>query len=126
MGALRRQRRACAESRGSAGAGRGIRHGGDGSGRYAHDQRAAHFDDFMVPPAPRRGAYAHGVAGGGAAALAKTCASLTLEMRRERAAWSGAPGAPSCARLLRGIHVHVERRKPVPAMAASFASRWDA
>ncbi len=58
--------------------------------------------------------------------LAKTCASLALEMRRERAAWSGAPGAPSCARLLRGIHVHVERRKPVPAMAASFASRWDA
>ena len=55
---------------------------------------------------------------------AKTCASLTLEMRRERAAWSGAPGAPSCARLLRGIRVHVDRRKPVPALAASFESCW--
>jgi hypothetical protein len=55
---------------------------------------------------------------------AKTCASLTLEMRRERAAWSGAPEAPSCARLLRGIRVHVERRKPIPALAAAFESRW--
>ena len=53
--------------------------------------------------------------------LAKTCASLTLEMRREGAAWSGAPG---CSRLLRGIRVQVDRRKPVPAMAASFESRW--
>ncbi len=53
--------------------------------------------------------------------LAKTCASLTLEMRRERAAWSGAPG---CSRLLRGIRVHVDRRKPVPALAASFESCW--
>jgi hypothetical protein len=58
---------------------------------------------------------------------AKTCASLTLEMRREKAAWSsmsGAPGAPSGSRLLRGIRVHVDRRKPVPAIAASFESRW--
>jgi hypothetical protein len=56
--------------------------------------------------------------------LAKTCASLTLEMRRERAAWSGAPDAPSCSRLLRGIRIHVDRRKPVPAITASFESRW--
>jgi len=52
---------------------------------------------------------------------AKTCASLTLEMRRERASWSGEPG---CSRLLRGIRVHVDRRKPGPALAASFESRW--
>jgi recombination protein RecA len=52
---------------------------------------------------------------------AKTCASLTLEVRREKAAWRGAPG---CSRLLRGIRVHVDRRKPVPAIAASFESRW--
>ena len=56
--------------------------------------------------------------------LAKTCASLTLELRRERAAWSGAPDAPSCSRLLRGIRIHVDRRKPVPAITASFESRW--
>jgi len=55
---------------------------------------------------------------------AKTCASLTLEMRRAQAAWSGAPGAPSCSRLLRGIRVHVDRRKPVPAITASFESPW--
>jgi len=53
--------------------------------------------------------------------LAKTCASLLLEMRREKAAWSGMPG---CAHLLRGIRVRAERHKPVPAVAASFASRW--
>ena len=52
---------------------------------------------------------------------AKTCASLTLEMRRERAGWFGAPG---CSRLLRGIRVHVDRRKPMPALAAAFESRW--
>jgi hypothetical protein len=51
---------------------------------------------------------------------AKTCASLTLEMRR------GGGGLVWCAgllaRLLRGIRVHVDRRKPVPAIAASFES----
>ena len=52
---------------------------------------------------------------------AKTCASLTLEMRREGVDWSGAQG---CSRLLRGIRVHAERRKPVPALAAYFESRW--
>jgi recombination protein RecA len=53
--------------------------------------------------------------------MAKTCASLTLEMRREKVAWSGVPG---CSRLLRGIRVHVDRRKPIPALTASFESRW--
>ncbi|HLY18062.1 MAG TPA: hypothetical protein VKR61_12610 [Bryobacteraceae bacterium] len=53
--------------------------------------------------------------------LAKTCASLVLEMRRESGAW---PGMPGCSRLLRGIRVRAERRKPVPALAAAFASRW--
>jgi hypothetical protein len=42
--------------------------------------------------------------------LAKTCASLVLEMRRERTAWSGTPG---CSRLLRGFAVRTARRKPV-------------
>ena len=54
-------------------------------------------------------------------AQAKTCASLTLEMRRAQAVWSGEPG---CSRLLRGIRVHVDRRKPMPALAAAFESRW--
>jgi len=52
---------------------------------------------------------------------AKTCASLMLEMRREKTAWSGAPG---CSQLLRGIRVRVDRRKPAPAMTASFEARW--
>jgi hypothetical protein len=62
---------------------------------------------------------------------AKTCASLTMEMRCERAAWpgTGRPERPPQAEglphsLLRGIRVRVERRKPVPAMAACFESRW--
>jgi recombination protein RecA len=52
---------------------------------------------------------------------AKTCASLALEMRREKAAWSG---APCCSQLLRGIRVRAERRKPMPALAAAFEARW--
>ena len=51
---------------------------------------------------------------------AKTCASLTLEMRREPE-WAGGRAARAAfPRLLRGIRVHVDRRKPVPAVAASF------
>jgi hypothetical protein len=49
---------------------------------------------------------------------ARTCASLTLECRRERAAWSGAHPA----RLFRGIRVRAistERRKAcTPAFTA--------
>jgi len=52
---------------------------------------------------------------------AKTCASLLLQMRREKAAWSGAAG---CSQLLRGIRVRVDRHKPAPVAAASFAARW--
>src|ERR1035438_8318984 len=40
---------------------------------------------------------------------AKTCASLMLECARERVAWTGM----THGRLLRGMRVHVARRKPV-------------
>lgn len=52
--------------------------------------------------------------------LAKTCASLVLELRRDRVLWSGAPG---CSRLLRGLRVAAERRKPVRAARAWFEAR---
>jgi len=52
---------------------------------------------------------------------AKTCASLLLQMRREKAAWSGVAG---CSRLLRGIRVRVDRQKPAPVAAASYLARW--
>jgi recombination protein RecA len=45
---------------------------------------------------------------------AKTCASLMLECARERVAWRGG------ARLLRGIRVRVERRKPVRSVTAVY------
>ena len=51
---------------------------------------------------------------------AKTCASLILECRRERAAWSGAAGR---GRLLRGIRVRVARRKPAREAMAGFEAR---
>jgi hypothetical protein len=53
--------------------------------------------------------------------LAKTCASLTLEMHRENVTWSGVPG---CSYLLRGIRVQAGKRKPVPAVAAAFEVCW--
>ena len=40
--------------------------------------------------------------------LAKSCAALTLDMKRNKAIWSGAPGF----RLLRGIDVQATPRKP--------------
>lgn len=49
---------------------------------------------------------------------AKTCASLMLECARERAAWQGTPPA----RLLRGMRVHVARRKPARAVTAAFSA----
>jgi hypothetical protein len=52
---------------------------------------------------------------------AKTCASLVLEMRRERAGWSG---APACSRLLRSMRLRIERRKPVLAAVTGFEARW--
>lgn len=51
---------------------------------------------------------------------AKTCASLVLELRREEAAWSGAPG---CSRLFNGLRVTVEQRKPVGGARAVFEAR---
>ncbi len=52
--------------------------------------------------------------------LAKTCASLVVEMRRDTVLWSGAPG---CSRLLRGLRVGAEQRKPVRAARARFEAR---
>ena len=49
--------------------------------------------------------------------LAKTCASLVLEMRRERARWTGAPGV---SRLLRGLAVSAGHRKPPRAERRGF------
>jgi len=49
---------------------------------------------------------------------AKTCASLMLEMSRERARWSG--GALDSARLLGGMRVAVARRKPGLALTTVF------
>jgi hypothetical protein len=51
---------------------------------------------------------------------AKTCASLILECARERVEWSGAPGT---SRLLRGMRVRVERRKPSRAVTAQFMAK---
>lgn len=48
---------------------------------------------------------------------AKTCASMVLEMRREKPLWSGAPG---CSELLRGLRIQAERRKPAGAVKAVF------
>ncbi len=53
--------------------------------------------------------------------LAKSCAAMMLDMKRNRAMWTGAPGF----RLLRGMEVQAARRKPAiseprtPARAGS-------
>ena len=49
---------------------------------------------------------------------AKTCASLMLELSRERARWSG--GALDSARLLGGMRVAVARRKPGLTLTAAW------
>ena len=51
---------------------------------------------------------------------AKTCASLILECARAGVEWSGASGT---SRLLRGMRVQVERRKPVRAVTARFVAK---
>jgi hypothetical protein len=51
---------------------------------------------------------------------ARSCAGLVLELRREGVEWSGAPG---CSRILRGVRVTAERRKPVQAAHAAFDVR---
>ena len=52
--------------------------------------------------------------------FAKTCAALTLELEREKSSWSGVPG---CSRLLRGLRIKAERRKPALWCAAAFEAR---
>ena len=48
---------------------------------------------------------------------ARSCASLVFELRRDNVDWSRSelPGAPipTCANLLEGFRLHIERRKPV-------------
>ncbi len=46
-----------------------------------------------------------------------SCASHSFEMRCERVCWSGIAGS---SRLLRGVHLRLETRKPVRSAAASF------
>ena len=51
--------------------------------------------------------------------LARSCASLMLEMKRKKTVWKGAPGFE----LLRGVELEAVSRKPVRAVAASFKAR---
>jgi len=51
--------------------------------------------------------------------LAKSCASLMLEMKRKKAIWKGAPGFE----LLRGMELEAVSRKPVRAAAASLKAK---
>ena len=51
--------------------------------------------------------------------LAKSCASLMLEMKRKKAVWRGAPGFE----LLRGVELEAVSRKPVRPQAASFKAK---
>ena len=51
--------------------------------------------------------------------LAKSCASLMLEMRRKKTVWRGAPGFE----LLRGVELEALSRKPVRPAAAAFKAR---
>ena len=51
--------------------------------------------------------------------LAKSCASLMLEMKRKKAVWKGAPGFE----LLRGVELEAIARKPVRPAAANFKAQ---
>jgi recombination protein RecA len=51
--------------------------------------------------------------------LAKSCASLMLEMKRKKAVWKGAPGFE----LLRGVELEASARKPVRPAAANFQAK---
>ena len=51
--------------------------------------------------------------------LAKSCASLMLEMKRRKTVWKGAPGFE----LLRGVELEAVSRKPVRPAAANFRAR---
>ena len=52
--------------------------------------------------------------------LAQACATLAVECTRGRVDWSGAPG---CSRLLRGVSLTIERRKPWRPAGATFEAR---
>src|SRR6202158_3395718 len=51
--------------------------------------------------------------------MAKSCASLMLEMHRKKTAWRGAPGFE----LLRGVELEAISRNPVRPAAAAFKAR---
>jgi recombination protein RecA len=51
--------------------------------------------------------------------LAKSCASLMLEMRCQKTAWRGAPGF----QLLRGVELEALFRKPVRPATATFKAK---
>ena len=51
--------------------------------------------------------------------LAKSCASLMLEMKRKKAVWKGASGFE----LLRGVELEASARKPVRPAAANFQAK---
>jgi hypothetical protein len=51
--------------------------------------------------------------------MAKSCASLMLEMRRKKTAWRGAPGFE----LLRGVELEALFRKPVRPTTAAFKAK---
>lgn len=51
--------------------------------------------------------------------LAKSCASLMLEMKRKKAVWKGAPGFE----LLRGVELEATARKPARPAAANFQAK---
>ena len=51
--------------------------------------------------------------------LAKSCASLIVELTRKNAVWTGAPGF----HLLREVEVEAESRKPVRSGAANFQAK---
>jgi recombination protein RecA len=51
--------------------------------------------------------------------IAKSCASLMLDIQRKRTAWRGAPGFE----LLRGVELEAASRKPVRPATAQFKAR---
>jgi hypothetical protein len=51
--------------------------------------------------------------------LARSCASLMIEMKRNKTVWKGAPGFE----LLRGVELEAVSRKPVRPVAANFKAR---
>ena len=51
--------------------------------------------------------------------LAKSCASLMLEMKRKKTAWIGAPGF----QLLREVELEAIPRKPMRPVSANFKAK---